>query len=160
MRRGKTGVTADREKIEFRLFNSSSIFSITLCEELPGKTGVTADRDKIEFRLFNSSSILSRSATPVFPGRSVSERRHTRKHERKHERKHGANGSRCERTWCALGKDTRQDMGRSVSAQRHERKRGASQSSEKRHNGRKDIVGEEKTSFEKKRLNRRRKDMI
>ena len=27
---GKTGVTADRDKIEFRLFNSSSIFNITL----------------------------------------------------------------------------------------------------------------------------------
>jgi len=44
--RGKTGVTADRDKIEFRLFNSSSIFNITL------------------------NSILSRSAvTPVFPVR-------------------------------------------------------------------------------------------
>ena len=31
---GKTGVTADRDKIEIRLFNSSSIFNITLCEEL------------------------------------------------------------------------------------------------------------------------------
>ena len=31
---GKTGVTADRDKIEFRLFNSSSIFYITLREEL------------------------------------------------------------------------------------------------------------------------------
>jgi len=31
---GKTGVTADRDKIEFRLFNSSSIFNVTLCEEL------------------------------------------------------------------------------------------------------------------------------
>ena len=31
---GKTGVTADRDKIEFRLFNSSSIFNITLREEL------------------------------------------------------------------------------------------------------------------------------
>jgi len=31
---GKTGVTADRDKIEFRLFNSSSIFHITLREEL------------------------------------------------------------------------------------------------------------------------------
>jgi len=30
---GKTGVTADRDKIEFRLFNSSSIFNITLREE-------------------------------------------------------------------------------------------------------------------------------
>jgi len=29
-RAGKTGVTADRDKIEFRLFNSSSIFNITL----------------------------------------------------------------------------------------------------------------------------------
>jgi len=29
---GKTGVTADRDKIEFRLFNSSSIFNITLRE--------------------------------------------------------------------------------------------------------------------------------
>ena len=29
-RLGKTGVTADRDKIEFRLFNSSSIFNITL----------------------------------------------------------------------------------------------------------------------------------
>ena len=60
---GKTGVTADRDKIEFRLFESSSVFNITLREELfslpkkiqtcylvPGKTGVTADRDKIEFR--------------------------------------------------------------------------------------------------------------
>jgi len=27
---GKTGVTADRDKIEFRLFNSSSILNITL----------------------------------------------------------------------------------------------------------------------------------
>jgi len=38
---GKTGVTADRDKIEFRLFNSSSIFNITLREELfslPKKT--------------------------------------------------------------------------------------------------------------------------
>jgi len=33
-KRGKTGVTADRDKIEFRLFNSSSIFNITLREEL------------------------------------------------------------------------------------------------------------------------------
>jgi len=42
--RGKTGVTADGDKIEFRLFNSSSIFNITLR--------------------------VSRSAvTPVFPGR-------------------------------------------------------------------------------------------
>ena len=32
--RGKTGVTADRDKIEFRLFNSGSIFNITLGEEL------------------------------------------------------------------------------------------------------------------------------
>jgi len=31
---GKTGVTADRDKIEFRLFNSSSIFNITLREEV------------------------------------------------------------------------------------------------------------------------------
>ena len=31
---GKTGVTADRDKIEFRLFNSSSIFNITFREEL------------------------------------------------------------------------------------------------------------------------------
>jgi len=31
---GKTGVTTDRDKIEFRLFNSSSIFNITLREEL------------------------------------------------------------------------------------------------------------------------------
>jgi len=31
---GKTGVTADRDKIEFRLFNSSSIFNITLREEI------------------------------------------------------------------------------------------------------------------------------
>ena len=31
---GKTGVTADRDKIEFRLFNYSSIFNITLREEL------------------------------------------------------------------------------------------------------------------------------
>jgi len=30
----KTGVMADRDKIEFRLFNSSSIFNITLREEL------------------------------------------------------------------------------------------------------------------------------
>ena len=34
VRTGKTGVTADRDKIEFRLFNSSSIFNITLREEL------------------------------------------------------------------------------------------------------------------------------
>ena len=32
--RGKTGVTADRNKIEFRLFSSGSIFNVTLCEEL------------------------------------------------------------------------------------------------------------------------------
>jgi len=31
---GKTGVTADRDKIECRLFNSSSIFNITLGEVL------------------------------------------------------------------------------------------------------------------------------
>jgi len=31
---GKTGVTADRAKVEFRLFNSSSIFNIALREEL------------------------------------------------------------------------------------------------------------------------------
>ena len=31
---GKTGVTADRDKIEFGLFNSSLIFNITLREEL------------------------------------------------------------------------------------------------------------------------------
>jgi len=30
---GKTGVTADGDKIEFRLFNSSSIFNVTLREE-------------------------------------------------------------------------------------------------------------------------------
>jgi len=30
----KTGVTADRDKIEFRLFNSTSIFNITLREKL------------------------------------------------------------------------------------------------------------------------------
>jgi len=30
---GKTGVTADRDKIEFRLLNSGSIFNITLREE-------------------------------------------------------------------------------------------------------------------------------
>jgi len=29
----KTGVTADRDKLEFRLFNSSLIFNITLREE-------------------------------------------------------------------------------------------------------------------------------
>jgi len=81
----KTGVTVDRDKIEFRLFNSSSILNITLREELfslpkqkptmhsfPGFmalvtksssleriTGVTADRDKIEFRLFNSNSVFN-----------------------------------------------------------------------------------------------------
>ena len=33
-RGGETGVTADRDKIEFRLFRSSSIFNITLREEL------------------------------------------------------------------------------------------------------------------------------
>ena len=33
-REGKTGVTADRDKIEFRLFSSSSIFNIILREEL------------------------------------------------------------------------------------------------------------------------------
>jgi len=50
---GKTGVTADRDKIEFRLFNSSSIFNITLREEL--------------FSLPKKKTILSRSAvTPVF----------------------------------------------------------------------------------------------
>jgi len=32
--KGKTGVTADCDKIEFRLFNSSSIFNVTLREEL------------------------------------------------------------------------------------------------------------------------------
>ena len=31
---GKTGVTADRDKIEFRLFNSNLIFNINLREEL------------------------------------------------------------------------------------------------------------------------------
>ena len=31
--RGKTGVTADRDKIEFRLFNFSSIFNLTLRED-------------------------------------------------------------------------------------------------------------------------------
>ena len=31
---GKSGVTADRDKIEFSLFNFSSIFNITLREEL------------------------------------------------------------------------------------------------------------------------------
>jgi len=31
---GKTGVVANRDKIEFRSFNSSSIFNITLREEL------------------------------------------------------------------------------------------------------------------------------
>ena len=31
---GKTGVTVDRDKIEFRLFNSSSIFNVTLRQEL------------------------------------------------------------------------------------------------------------------------------
>jgi len=38
---GKTEVTADRDKIQFRLFNSSSIFNITLLKELfslPKKT--------------------------------------------------------------------------------------------------------------------------
>jgi len=32
--RGKTGVTADRDRIEFRLFKSSSIVNITFREEL------------------------------------------------------------------------------------------------------------------------------
>ena len=32
---GKTGVTADLDNIEFRLFNSSSIFNVSLREELP-----------------------------------------------------------------------------------------------------------------------------
>jgi len=52
-------------------------------------------------------------------------------------------------------------MGRSVYVRRHERKRGAPQGSEKRHNGRNDIIGEEKISFEKRRMNhdRGRKDM-
>ena len=31
---GKTGVTADRDKIEFRLFHSSPIFNMTLREEI------------------------------------------------------------------------------------------------------------------------------
>ena len=34
VRVGKTGFTADRDKIEFRLFNSSSIFNVPLREEL------------------------------------------------------------------------------------------------------------------------------
>jgi len=33
-RRGETGVTVDRDKIEFMLFNFSSIFNITLREEV------------------------------------------------------------------------------------------------------------------------------
>jgi len=40
---GKTGVTADRDKIEFRLFISSSIFNITLRGEffsLPKQTPI------------------------------------------------------------------------------------------------------------------------
>ena len=38
---GKTGVMADRDKIEFRLFISSSIFNITLREELFSYRGKT-----------------------------------------------------------------------------------------------------------------------
>ena len=58
-RRGKTGVTADCDKIEFRLFNSSSIFNITCSRRVI---------IKIELELINLNSILSRSAvTPVFP---------------------------------------------------------------------------------------------
>ena len=53
---GKTRITADSDKIEFRLFNSSSIFNITLCEEL------------FSLPKQNLYTILSRSAvTPVFP---------------------------------------------------------------------------------------------
>jgi len=58
-RRGKTGVTADCDKIEFRLFNSSSIFNITCSRRVI---------IKIELELINLNTILSRSAvTPVFP---------------------------------------------------------------------------------------------
>jgi len=86
---GKTEVTADRDKIQFRLFNSSSIFNITLLKELfslPKKTQtmhfypgfmalVTWVKFlgeklglKIELELNNLNSTLSRSAvTPVFP---------------------------------------------------------------------------------------------
>jgi len=53
---GRTGVMADRDKIEFRLFNSSSIFNITLREEL------------FSLPKQNLNSILSRSVvTPVSP---------------------------------------------------------------------------------------------
>jgi len=90
---GKTGVTANRDKIEFRLFNSSLIFKITLREELFSKELDSGDYHhetrtrrhvwfffgkennssrrvilKIELELNNLNSILSRSAvTPVFP---------------------------------------------------------------------------------------------
>jgi len=61
--RGRTGVTADCEKIEFRLFNSSSIFNTTLRKEVISK---------IELELNNLNSILSRSAvTSVFYPRSL-----------------------------------------------------------------------------------------
>jgi len=56
---GKTGVTADRDKIEFRLFNSSSIFNITLREEL-----LSSPKQKISHGssfCFHGASRLSRA---------------------------------------------------------------------------------------------------
>ena len=45
----KAGVTADRDKIEFRLFNSSSILNITFREELfSSPKGYIQDRTKIK----------------------------------------------------------------------------------------------------------------
>jgi len=45
---GKTGVTAYRDKIEFRLFDSSSIFNITLREECLFAKGYIKDRTRIK----------------------------------------------------------------------------------------------------------------
>jgi len=45
----QTGVTADRDKIKFRLFDSSPIFDITLRKELlSSQKGYTKDRTRIK----------------------------------------------------------------------------------------------------------------
>jgi len=66
---GKTGVTADRDKIEFRLFNSSSIFNMTLREDLfsSPKQNQPCCLVLVSWRLSPKSSSLERSWRPLFP---------------------------------------------------------------------------------------------
>jgi len=63
MHTGKTGVTADRDKIEFGLFNSSSIFNITLRDELFSlpKKNQTCYLVPVSWCLSPESSSLERS---------------------------------------------------------------------------------------------------